>query len=81
MKVITKILFCFLIIFTLFGCMQNQETNEVDHDDEQKQTIYNLAVESGYNGTYEEWLVLIRRFFLEQICKIYDVPQILLQLI
>ena len=25
--------------------------------------------------------VLIRRFFLEQICKIYDVPQILLQLI
>ena len=60
MKVITKILFCFLVVFTLFGCMQNQETNEVDHDDEQKQTIYNLAVESGYNGTYEEWLASIR---------------------
>ena len=49
--------------------------------------ILSASSTCGLLGVLIDWntrllaIMLIRRFFLEQICKIYDVPQILLQLI
>ena len=40
---------------------------------------HSVKISNFHSYTYQ--ILLIRRFFLEQICKIYDVPQILLQLI
>lgn len=36
MKQIYKILFCFLVVFTLFACIPNNESNNIDPAKEQK---------------------------------------------
>ena len=68
-----NILFTILSIFLLFitvGCNFNdflpddgdtptEDVNDNQEDSEQK-VIYNLAVESGYKGSYEDWLESIR---------------------
>ena len=37
----------------------------IDSDSDQRMKIYNLAVESGYDGTYEEWLSSIKGDYIQ----------------
>ena len=65
-----SVLLLILSLFSLFlvGCNLNQDNNQDDLDSDNQQQeenseqrkIYNLAVESGYKGTYEEWLNSIK---------------------
>lgn len=50
------ILYMLIFSFTLVGCNQESASNPIDSKDE----IYELAVESGYIGTYEEWINLVK---------------------
>ena len=51
MRKITYLLFYLIILFGIFGCssLNNNENDERYH-------IYQLAKESGYNGSFDEWL-------------------------
>ena len=53
------LLFLGSLVVTFSSCNKNKETTD------QKEIIYNLAVESGYTGTYEEWLESIKGDYIE----------------
>lgn len=60
-----KLIFLFIfILVSLTGCLGNttpdKETTDATSDlDTERKEIFNLAVASGYEGTYEEWLASI----------------------
>ena len=59
-KSLKKLLVGFALLgMTLTGC-NNSDSNGGTKKVDQKYEIYQLAVESGYTGTYEEWLASIR---------------------
>ena len=47
-----------LLVFVLLGCLIlcSCGTQEVEQPNDRKYEIYKLAAETGYTGTYEEWL-------------------------
>ena len=63
MKKIIKLFTLFVTIFMLSFLIACKNTNNTEID--QKEVIYNLAVESGYTGTYEEWLESIKGDYIE----------------
>ena len=58
-KIISLILIFFSFVCILSGCKKNKEPDKTDLQIKQEE-IYNLAKESGFNGTYEEWLETIK---------------------
>ena len=64
----------FISFFALSSCGQSQadtdtsntiSENDITNLDDKKYSIYLLAKQSGYNGTYEEWLSSIRGDFIQ----------------
>ena len=48
-------------VTVLTGCGKDKDSNpSVSKEETEQYEIYKLALESGYNGTYEEWLASIR---------------------
>ena len=58
-KIISLILIFFSFVCILSGCKKNKEPDKTDLQIKQEE-IYKLAQESGFNGTYEEWLETIK---------------------
>ena len=58
-KTVFIMLLCAFTLFIVSGCNFSSTQNAEGKDIEQKQ-IYTLAVESGYKGTYEQWLDSIK---------------------
>lgn len=57
-KYINKFVFLIILIL-LFGCNKTKEPNidnNLENHDSIQEQIYELAIESGYQGTYQEWL-------------------------
>ena len=65
-KYIKMIGLLFVFVFTIVGLTSCDQTSvNVSTNDDQRKNIYNLAVESGYTGTYEEWLESIKGDYIE----------------
>ena len=62
MKKIFKVLFFSLTFLSVFASCDFLENlgGQTELEADQKKEIYNMAVESGYDGSYEEWLDSIK---------------------
>ena len=71
MRKIAKIFFlAFILMLSIVSFSSCGKENQGDKPQDtettdQKETIYKLAVESGYTGTYEEWLESIKGDYIE----------------
>ena len=61
MKVFLSLILMLVLMINLTSCDKGGNTAT----DDQIKVIYNLAVESGYEGTYEEWLESIKGDYIE----------------
>ena len=57
MKKILSLILCLFGMFLLVGC---DAIEQIKYGDEEQYKVYQLAKESGYTGTYEEWLETIK---------------------
>ena len=57
MKKILSLILCLFGMFLLVGC---DAIEKIKYGDEEQYKVYQLAKESGYTGTYEEWLNTIK---------------------